>query len=177
MRNSFRRLLRRVALYFPHLGYTQGVNFIAGFLMITGYNESEAFWMLVHLAVNPKYLLLGLFEDGFPLTTVYSELFTSQFKARLPELHAQFEEMGVANEIWVFKWFMTYYIYSFPFDVVREIWDAVMVKGAIVLVDFAIALVLYLEPQLKTLVDDVEVAGFFSNLKDQQAFSEFVNIS
>lgn len=72
---------------------------------------------------------------------------------------------------------MTYYIYSFPFEIVREIWDAVMVKGAIVLVVFAIALVTWLEPQLKELTDDVEVAGFFSSLKNLEAFNETVNIT
>lgn len=59
-------------------------------------------------------------------------------------MHAKFKKIGVSNEIWVFKWFMTYYIYSFPFEVVREIWDAVMVKGALMLVYFAVALVMYL---------------------------------
>lgn len=35
----FEKILRKVALYFPHVGYTQGLNFSAGFLMISGCDD------------------------------------------------------------------------------------------------------------------------------------------
>lgn len=112
--------------------------------MILGYDEHNTFWLVAHLAVHPKYLLLGLFEDGFPLSVVYCRLFRWLFRSRLPKLHGRFEQMALADEIWIFKWFMTYYIYSFPFEIVREVWDAVMVLGGIGLVYFAVALVTHL---------------------------------
>jgi len=43
------------------MGYTQGINFIVGFLLIIGYSEFDAFWIFVHIAINKRYLLLGLF--------------------------------------------------------------------------------------------------------------------
>lgn len=30
--------------------------------------------MFVHLATNKKYMLLGLYEDGFPLYTILTKL-------------------------------------------------------------------------------------------------------
>lgn len=44
------------------------MNYIAGFLLIvSGGNEEEAFWTFVYLSKDPKFQLLGLFEDNFPL--------------------------------------------------------------------------------------------------------------
>lgn len=36
--------------------------------------------MFVHLAINKKYLLLGLYEDDFPLAAVYTLLFKNLLK-------------------------------------------------------------------------------------------------
>lgn len=45
----------------------------------------------------------------------------------------------------MFKWFMTYYLYSFPLEIAREIWTLVMLKGGIGMVHFAFALLKELE--------------------------------
>lgn len=60
---------------------------------------------------------------------------------------------------------MTYFIYSFPFDIVKEIWDTIIVLGGLGSIYFAVALVAHLEKYLMELEDDVAVATFFSSLK------------
>lgn len=54
-------------------------------------------------------------------------------------------ELGVSDEIWVFKWFMTYFLYSFPMEVVEQAWDAMLMLGGIGLVYFAFAIVEQIE--------------------------------
>ena len=49
---------------------------------------------------------------------------------------------------WVFKWFMTCYLSSFPIEMCQFVWDLVLNIGGIGLVYFAIALVLKLEKNL-----------------------------
>jgi hypothetical protein len=45
--------LKAISLYFPGVGYTQGMNFIVAFLLIiNGGNEEEAFWSFVFLGKN-----------------------------------------------------------------------------------------------------------------------------
>ena len=68
------------------MGYTQGINFIVGYLLIIGYSEEDAFWLFTHIALNQKYLLLGLFEDGFPLSYVYSCIFKNILKRENAQL-------------------------------------------------------------------------------------------
>ena len=81
-------ILKRIANYFPRMGYTQGINFIVGYFLIVGYSEEEAFWMFIHFALDKKYLLLGLFEDGFPLSSVYVTIFKNILKRAKPNLYS-----------------------------------------------------------------------------------------
>ena len=43
------------------MGYTQGINFIVGYLIINGFSDIDAFWIFIHIALNKRFLLLGLF--------------------------------------------------------------------------------------------------------------------
>lgn len=68
-------LLRRIAVYFPKLGYTQGINFIAGQFLLYGMSEVEAYQSLIRIFTHPRLMLIGIYEDEFPLAKLYCELF------------------------------------------------------------------------------------------------------
>lgn len=68
-----------------------------GYLMLRGYCESDTFWLGVYFALSQKHLLLGLFEDGFPLATIYCRLFRLLLRQKLPRLHARMAELGVSD--------------------------------------------------------------------------------
>lgn len=36
--------------------------------------------MFSHLALNQRYLILGLYEDGFPLAYIYTSIFKNMLK-------------------------------------------------------------------------------------------------
>jgi hypothetical protein len=57
----FEHVLKRIANHFPVMGYTQGVNFVVGYLLMVGYDDNDAFWMFSHLAMSKRSLLLGLY--------------------------------------------------------------------------------------------------------------------
>ena len=57
----FEILLKKFALFFPKVGYTQGLNFIAGYLLIVGFSDDEAFQILTNLMLNENILLIGLY--------------------------------------------------------------------------------------------------------------------
>lgn len=141
------------------MGYTQGINFIVGYLLIVGYSEFDAFWIFVHLALNQRYMFLGLFEDGFPLSTVYIKIFKNMLKRVNAKLyHHLYETVFIDESLWVFKWFITFYLYSFPLEMCQYIWDIVISVGGIGLVTFAIALVTKLEKHLVLLNDPCDIS-------------------
>ncbi len=97
------------------MGYTQGINFIVCYLLIIGYSEADSFWIFTHIAINKRYMLLGLYEDGFPLSNVYSTIFKNILKRLSFDLYEHlYEKLMLDGSLWVFKWFITYYLYSFP---------------------------------------------------------------
>ena len=69
------------------MGYTQGINFIVGYLLTLGCSETDTFWIFINLALNRRYLVLGLFEDGFPLSTIFVGIFKNLLKRKSPQLY------------------------------------------------------------------------------------------
>ncbi len=74
------------------MGYTQGLNFIVGFLIVCGYSEEDVFCLTVHLALNRRYLLLGFYEEGFPLIKTYQNIFKNVLKRVIPDLYMHLYE-------------------------------------------------------------------------------------
>lgn len=58
---------------------------------------------------------------------------------------------------YLFKWFETLFLCSFPFEICVRIWDYILVKGVLSTVDVAIAILSSLEDYLMKL-DDVEIS-------------------
>ena len=162
------------------MGYTQGINFIVGYLIIIGYSDQDVFWIFIQLAIHPNYLLLGLFEDSFPLSNVYMSIFKRILKRLNPKLyHHLIEKHELPDSIWIFKWFITYYLYSFPIEVCKYIFELVinLRQGGIGLVYFAIGLINSLEEQLLQLEDQSDISLFFQDLKELEYFNEIVQIN
>lgn len=123
------------------MGYTQGINFIVSYLFILGYSEHDCFALFVHLATNKRYLLLGLYEDGFPLYTAFTVLFENVLKRVNQVLYEHmFEVLGIDPSMWICKWFMTFYVYSFPKEFIKYVWDLVIVNGNLGIITIALAL-------------------------------------
>lgn len=140
-RREFESVLKRIANHFPKMGYTQGINFIVSYLFILGYSEHDCFALFVHLATNRRYLLLGLYEDGFPLYTAFTVLFENVLKRVNQVLYEHmFEVLGIDPSMWICKWFMTFYVYSFPKEFIKYIWDLVIVNGNLGIITIAVGL-------------------------------------
>ena len=75
----------------------------------------------------------------------------------------------------MFKWFMTYYLYSFPMPIAKEVWTLVMLKGGIGMVYFGFALLKELEKQLLQFDESTEIIGFLQNLRDLSVFNSLID--
>lgn len=69
-----------IALYYPRLGYVQGMNFIAGYLILVGMNKNEAFNVFKSILFHPKLMFIGIYEDNFPLVRLNCRIFWSIFE-------------------------------------------------------------------------------------------------
>ena len=60
--------------------------------------------------------------------------------------------------MWIFKWFITCFIYRFPLEVVKYVWDVVVERGGLGLVYLAVSIVLELKDILLSTDDSCEVS-------------------
>ena len=75
-------------MYDAEVGYCQGMNFMAGFILqVSGSREKESFMFMVALLSksHPGNIpvmggLSGFFENSFPLLTRYTSIFMTLFK-------------------------------------------------------------------------------------------------
>ncbi|RVE58233.1 hypothetical protein OJAV_G00207160 [Oryzias javanicus] len=125
---GLQKVLHNVLLAYGHhnpaVGYCQGMNFIAGYLIIITKDEEKSFWLMDALLgrILPDYYspaMLGLKTDQ--------------------------EVLGGAV---VSRWFICLYIDILPIETVLRIWDCLFYEGSKVLFRVALTLVLHHQPEI-----------------------------
>lgn len=104
------RVLRAYALRNPVIGYCQGMNFIAGLLLLVT-DEETAFSVLCHMCeeVNPLCYsprMLGTKADMQALEEILHD--------EVPVLYRHCASMHLLLELWAAQWFLVYFINVFP---------------------------------------------------------------
>lgn len=118
------RLLHAVSLYFPDIGYVQGMASIAATLLCY-YDEENAFVMMVRI-----WQLRGIeemYQHGFEgLMTALRELETDWVGADIAE---HLDNLGVTSTSYGTRWYLTLFNMSVPFPAQLRIWDVFMLLG------------------------------------------------
>lgn len=122
------------------------MNFIVAFLlMMSGGNEGEAFWVFVLLSRDSNFLFMGLFEETLPFMHILIYIFECKLKVVLPKLFDHFQLILLDSMLWVWKWFITLFLYSFPIEIVTKLWDYIIVNGGLSLISLGLALASHYE--------------------------------
>ena len=96
--------------------------------------------MLIALCRHPELMLIGLFEDDFPLVRLQCELFWIVAKKTCPEGYQILKDANLPDELWLFQWFLTLFIYSFPLSYIQEFFTFIVVKKSFAAVRIAVAI-------------------------------------
>eukprot|EP01105_Mastigella_eilhardi_P014118 TRINITY_DN320_c0_g1_i2.p1 TRINITY_DN320_c0_g1~~TRINITY_DN320_c0_g1_i2.p1 ORF type:complete len:488 (-),score=130.48 TRINITY_DN320_c0_g1_i2:54-1517(-) len=112
-------VLHAYACACPEVGYCQGMNFVAGVLLLQ-LSEEHAFWAL-DLLVRTK--LHGFFLPNVPGLLVVLQQFEDLMCKQLSSVHEQFVAEGVPYQVRFPEWFQTLFSGSFPMSTVLRIWD------------------------------------------------------
>lgn len=123
---SLHNVLKAYSVYDSELGYTQGMNFIAGTLLLY-MNEEEAFWVMVALLKCKQ--MRGVYLEGLPLLHQYFFQFEMLVREHLPQLANHFEEQMITPAMYASSWFMTAFSADLPLPLVVRIWDVFLCEG------------------------------------------------
>lgn len=131
-RVSLRSVLYAYAVHNTEVGYCQGMNFIAGLLLLVSErSEEETFWVLLCMMEN--YRLSGFFQEGFPLFGRYLDAFAGLLEATLPDLGEHLARQNVQPGDFLHQWYLTLFVTCLPLPAVLVIWDAVLCSGGLAL--------------------------------------------
>lgn len=163
--NSLYKVLRAFANNDKEVSYCQGMNFIAGFLLIVSdFNEIEVFYMMQSLfsTTFANHLgIRGFYTDSFPMLNFYLFLFDYFFKETFPKLYEHFISLNLPHDAWVSKWFMTLFTICMPIPVTTKIWDCLLTFGLNFLVQFTLSLLHNMEDTLYRIEDEFDLVEFF----------------
>ncbi|XP_053419012.1 growth hormone-regulated TBC protein 1 isoform X2 [Nycticebus coucang] len=120
------------------VGYCQGMNFIAGYLILITQNEEESFWLLDALVgrILPDYYspaMLGLKTDQ----EVLGELVTT----KLPAVGALLDHHSVPWTLLVSRWFICLFVDVLPVETVLRVWDCLFNEGSKIIFRVALTLI------------------------------------
>jgi hypothetical protein len=166
--NSLYRLLRTFSSIDKTVSYCQGMNFIAGFLLLlSDFNEVDCFYMLLNLfseTFTENFGIRGFFTEDFPLLKAYLYAFDFFFAKKFPTLHKHFKNLEIPDEVWIAKWFQTLYTICLPLNILVRFWDCLFSSGLEFLISFSLGLVQQLEKDLLKLEDAFDVIDFFKKM-------------
>jgi hypothetical protein len=158
----------------PHVGYCQGMNFIAGFLLIiSGFREEESFWaFLLIMTRKRKNDMLkvegieGFYSEEFPLFKSMKTIFIQLLEKIAPSIKEHIESIELTEELWLNKWFSMLFLHNLPMSHCIRIWDTFIINGTSGLLKVAIAILKHISQKLLYL-DFADSFALLKNLKHE----------
>lgn len=146
LQQSLRRILIAFASGHSDVGYCQGMNFIAGTLLVVLKDEEKAFYALEGLF--RRLQLDSLFKPGVPDLLKRHFQFGYYLKQCFPDLSAHFKRIGVTSGIFVDKWCMGLFSSYLPMETLLKAWDVFLWSGWKALVKVGMSALSELRPLL-----------------------------
>lgn len=157
--------LFNVLVAFAHqnssVGYCQGLNYIAGLILIVTKDEHITFWLLKHLveSVAPEYhtkTMFGLQRDIHVITELV--------KLREPLINEKINEVGLPWAVILTKWLICLFSEVLPTETVLRIWDVMFAEGFKIVFRTALAIIFILKDDIMKAGDISELADSFRNV-------------
>ena len=174
-KSGFERLKRVLIAFvgkYPGLGYTQGLNMIAGYLLLAIPDESDAFWVLCNM-VDHFFPVDYFSKDAAMDMPIADNAVLRQYVAELaPKLSDTLTALNIAAAHTVpLSWFLTAFASVLPETALLRIWDVWLCLPGQTTFLFNVALVL-LTQHAKELCECETQGEYFAYMSGQCRVSE-----
>lgn len=108
----------------PEVGYCQGMNLIAGSLLLITPTAEDSFWLLTSMieVILPKH-----YYDHGLLASRADQIVLRQYITKvLPKLADHLESLGVELEALTFQWFLSLFTDCLSAEALYRVWDVVL---------------------------------------------------
>jgi len=137
--SSLFNVLNGMSVFHNDVGYCQGMGFVTGLLLMY-MPEEEAFWVLHQLIIDERYLMGQMWRPKLPMLQKATFILENLTKQRLPKLYKHMQAENYTLTYVCTQWFLTVYLYNFPFDFVLRVWDVFLCHGFNYLYAVAVAI-------------------------------------
>ncbi|XP_065187144.1 USP6 N-terminal-like protein [Sycon ciliatum] len=141
------RILAAYTMYNQELGYCQGMDSIAGLLMMY-MSEEDAYWGMCRLMSSEKFAMHGLYVNELPKVREMCAHHGTIRQKIMPKVNQHLESMGFDPMLYGTKWFMEGFQERLPFSLVLRIWDVYLYVGDDVMHSMAALLLKMFKKQL-----------------------------
>ncbi|KAH9820497.1 rab-GTPase-TBC domain-containing protein [Melampsora americana] len=143
--DSLLAVCKAFSLYDPEVGYTQGLQFIIG-PMLLNMPDEEAFCVLVRLMNS--YDLRSHFIPNMPGLQLRLFQFDRILEDLLPHVYMHLLRQGIKSSMYASQWFLTLFGYRFPLELVSVVMDLVFAEGLEAVFRFGLSLMKKNEKQI-----------------------------
>ncbi|KAF9282329.1 hypothetical protein BGZ68_006064 [Mortierella alpina] len=136
--DKLKNILIAYSLHNPTVGYCQGMNLLAGTLLLTNNSEEEAFWILT--AMLGRHLPEDYFTQQLLSPQADQRVLRELVQEIMPRLSVHFQDMHVDLTAVTFSWFLTLFTDCLPVETLLRVWDVFFVEGMMVVFKIAVAI-------------------------------------
>ncbi|KAL5005119.1 hypothetical protein ScPMuIL_018575 [Solemya velum] len=169
LRRPLYNVLLAVATNNDKTGYCQGMNFIAGMLLVVLRNEEKAFWLMDTLI---NVILPDFYSPDMIGARTEQEVFGEIVKWKCPEVYKHLMKLDVSWQLIGAKWFLCIYADVMPVETVLRIWDCLFFEGPKILLRVAVTLIMQTKDKILASRDFTEAVGFLQRIVSEK---EIVN--
>ncbi|CAG9323005.1 unnamed protein product [Blepharisma stoltei] len=144
---TLKEVLLAFANHRPNIGYCQGMNYIAATFLITCNGDRNSAFYIMNCVLS-KFGAERLFEKGFPLVKELCSKFHNSLRSAKPNIEAHILKHNFDDALWLTKWFITMFTYSFSYETVVRFWDGVFTKGIRFMINISLAIVEMIESEI-----------------------------
>ncbi|KAF2869851.1 rab-GTPase-TBC domain-containing protein [Massariosphaeria phaeospora] len=155
----------------PEVGYCQGMNLIAGCLLLIMPTAEDAFWALATMIEN---ILPQKYYDQHLLTSRADQFVLREYVAELlPRLSNHLEDLEIELEALTFQWFLSVFTDCLSAEALYRVWDVVlcMHDGSTFLFQVALALLKLNEKALLQCETPAEIYHYINHQMTNHAIS------
>jgi len=147
MQQSLFNVLNTYALYNSSVGYCQGMNSVAAFMLMY-MEEVDVFWLLHSLTEGEKYRMKGVWCPTMPDINLRFFQFEHLLRHFMPKVAKHLEEQDIVScsQYQASQWFITGFLATkIPTKILLRMWDIYLNEGIKASFRFGLAIIMHFQ--------------------------------
>ncbi|XP_068429075.1 growth hormone-regulated TBC protein 1-A-like [Clinocottus analis] len=161
LQSSLYNVLLAYGQHNAHVGYCQGMNFIAGYLIIITKDEETSFWLMDALLGR---MLPDFYSPAMTGLKADQEVLAALVRAKAPAVGQLMAQYPGIWTLLVSRWFICLFIDVLPIETVLRVWDCLFYEGSKVLFRAALTLILHHQQQILSARSLTDVCECFKQI-------------